>query len=215
MTGRLHFRGGETAEACELVIRHHYSRRAPANVQWVGTWHEDGGLFGDRGDAVAACFICIPPTRWSEPVFELARLVRAPHVTAPLSGLIAATVKHAARDGADLIVSFADATQGHHGGIYQAASWAYAGQRAARMDGLTIGGKFYAGRSCNSRWGTQSPDKLREIMRGQTIEPHYDLGKHLYWKAANRRGAAKAVRLGLTSNPYPKPATSQVAECAA
>jgi len=201
----LYFRGGETEAACALVVRHHYSGRAPANIQWCGTWHETGGLFGDRGDAVAACFICIPPTRWSEPVYELSRLVRAPHVSAPLTGLISSTIKHAAKSGADLIVSFADFTQGHHGGIYQAASWRYAGKRDSRMDGLIINGVFYAGRSCNSRFGTRSPTKLREVLPGQSIEPHFDEGKHLYWKALTRGGEAKARRLGLNCKPYPKP----------
>ena len=199
------FRVGHLDEANALVIAHHYSKRAPANVQVVGTWHAPGGLFGDRGDAVAACFICIPPTRWKEPVFELSRLVRAPHVTAPLTGLIAATCRHAARIGVDLIVSFADQTQGHHGGIYQAASWKYAGYRKPRMDGVLIDGVFYAGRSCNSNWGTQSPEKLRIILREHNVQPHYDEGKHLYWRALTRSGQKKAERLGLASLPYPKP----------
>jgi hypothetical protein len=174
-------------------------------VQWVGTWHEAGGLFGDYGAAVAACFICIPPTRWSEPLFELARLVRAPRVRAPLTGLIAATARHAAKAGADLIVSFADRTQSHHGGIYQAASWKYAGCRDRRMDAVVINGTFHAGRSCNSKWGTQSPDKLRAMLPGRDIEPHFDEGKHLYWRALSREGARKAERLTLASLPYPKP----------
>ena len=52
----LHFCVGLMNEAVPLVEQFHYSRRAPANVQCVGTWHKEGGLFGDRGIAVAACF---------------------------------------------------------------------------------------------------------------------------------------------------------------
>lgn len=201
----LHFRAGDLDAANRLVRAHHYSGRPPANVQWVGTWHEGGGLFGDYGEAVAACFICIPPTRWKEPVFELARLVRTPQVAKPITGLIAATLRHAKRNGADLVVSFADRTHTHHGGVYQAASWRYDGCRPCNMDGLLIDGVFHAGRSCNGAWGTRSPTKLRAILRGREIQPHFDAGKHLYWRALSRDGEAKAVRLGLKTAPYPKP----------
>ena len=72
----LHLCTGRNAEADALVIEFHYSHRPPSNVQQVVTWHEDGGLFGGDGAAVAACYFTFPPTRWSETVFELARLVR-------------------------------------------------------------------------------------------------------------------------------------------
>jgi len=200
-----HFHVGRVMEATMLVERHHYSHRVPANLQCVGTWHADGGLFGDAGEAIAACFFSIPPTRWSEDVLELSRLVRRPDAAVSLTGLISLTVKWLARDGADLLVSFADATQGHHGGIYQAASWRYAGQRERNMDGLIIDGQFMPGRSANSKWGTRSPTKLLERMPGRDIVAHYDDGKHLYWRALTVGGRAKAARLGLGSLPYPKP----------
>lgn len=203
----LSFRAGHVDEASQLVVRWHYSKRPPANVQFVGTWHAAGGLFGDYGPAVAACFFCIPPTRWAEGVLELARLVRAPSVSVPLTGLISATCRHAASSGTDLVVSYADQTQGHHGGIYQAASWNYAGCRNTVMDGLIVNGQFVPGRSCNSIWGTRSPDRLRAMFPDWDILPHYDAGKHLYWKALNKNGFKKAQRLGLKATPYPKPSS--------
>lgn len=200
---RLHFRDGRMDEAVDLVKRHHYSRRAPANIQFVGTLHADGGLFGDFGEAVAACFFSIPPTRWGEPVLELTRLVRTDE-RIPLTPLIAKCCKALRRHGADLLVSFADKTHGHHGGIYQASSWAYAGARERRMDGVMVNGYFVPGRSANSQWGTQSPSKLTTILR-KSVEPHYDEGKHLYFRPLGPKGTAKASRLGLEAKPYPKP----------
>lgn len=205
MTELLHFRIGEEAAAQALVKHFHYSRRWPSNVQVVGTWHEAGGLFGDRGNPVAACVFAIPPTRWAEPVLELARLVRRDDRPVPLTGLIGKTVDWCRKQGADVIVSFADWTQHHHGGIYQAASWNYAGCRDRACDGILLDGVFWPGRSCNSKWSTRSPDRLREIMPGRQIEPHYDEGKHLYWRALSRAGKKQAARLGLASLPYPKP----------
>jgi hypothetical protein len=200
---QLHFRTGCIGEAIDLVKRHHYSRRAPSNIQFIGTLHDAGGLFGDYGQAVAAVFFCIPPTRWSEPVLELSRLVRADR-RVPLTSLIGKACECLRREGYDLLVSFADRTQSHHGGVYQAASWEYDGARDRRMDGLLIDGTFIGGRACNHKWGTQSPDKVRHIT-GRDIQPHYDEGKHLYWRALGSRGKAKASRLGLKSLPYPKP----------
>jgi hypothetical protein len=206
----LHFHVGRYGEAVELVKRHHYSRRAPSNVQCVGTYHGEGGLFGDYGQAVAACFFSLPTTRWSEEVWELSRLVRNDEQR-PLTALISQTCRAAKAKGAHLLVSYADRTQGHHGGIYQAASWNYTGARERSVDGVLIDGSFVPGRSCNSTWGTRSPSKLSDILR-KDVQPHYDEGKHLYWRAMTKEGARRAARLGLVSVPYPKPAMQEAAE---
>ena len=203
---QLHFRSGNTSEAVGLVMRYHYSGRAPVNVQFVGTFHLDGGLFGDFGEAIAAIFFSVPPSRWSEDVWELSRLVRIEACRVPLTRLISLACKQCVKAGQDLLVSFADAAEGHHGGVYQAAGWKYDGQRDSRLDGLIINGAFVPGRTCNSIYGTQSPDKLRAKHPEWSIEAHYDVGKHLYWRALNRNGEAKAKRLELRSASYPKPA---------
>lgn len=200
----MHFHDGRYDDACELVVRYHYSKRVPSNVQHVGTWHTDGGLFGDAGEIVAACFLSIPPTRWSENVLELSRLVRRDDAKIQITGLISQTARFAASKGTDLLVSFADEAHGHHGGVYQAASWNYDGQRESKMDGIVMDGQFIPGRSCNNRFGTQSPAKLAEMFPGRMVVAHYDLGKHLYWRALNKDGHRKAKRLGLCKNAYPK-----------
>jgi hypothetical protein len=201
----LFFHAGDSAEAAALVERYHYSRRMPSNIQVIGAVHLAGGLFGTRGDCVGACIFTIPPTRWSEPVWELARLVKRGDERLPLSFLIRLTVAQVRKTGlCDLLVSFADQTQGHHGGIYQAAGWHYDGKRNASVDGLIIDGEFKPGRSCNSAFGTRSATKLM-AERGIVAEPHYDEGKHLYWRALNKAGEAKAGRLGLRNRTYPKP----------
>ena len=108
----LHFRTGRRQEAEAMVLTHHYSRRVPSNVQMVGSLHLDGGLFGGDGQMVAAAFWTFPPTRWAEEVVELARLVRGDD-RVPLSFLLSKCVKELKRQGRDLLVSFADRTQGH------------------------------------------------------------------------------------------------------
>ena len=206
----LYFRLGHAEEANALVKQHHYSHRPPTNARCVGTWHRPGGLFGDAGEAVAACVFASPPTRWSEEVLELVRLVRCPDVQAPLSGLISMTCRAVrVKRLADLLVSFADWTQKHHGGIYQAAGWNYAGLRSRSMDGVIVNGEFVPGRTAVARFGTRSPIKLRNE-KGIQAEPHYDEGKHLYWRAVRPSGRKKATRLGLGLLPYPKPGAPEV-----
>jgi hypothetical protein len=118
-----HFHLGHVKEAQQLVTEHHYSHLWPANIQLVGTWHEDGGLFGDSGPAIAACVFAYGARGWSETVLDLVRLVRNPDHHPSLSGLIAQTSRWAHRKGFDVLVSYADATHDHHGGVYQASSW--------------------------------------------------------------------------------------------
>ena len=179
-----------------MVLRHHYSRRIPSNIQMVGTLHLDGGLFGGDGQIVAAAFWSIPPTRWSEEVIELSRLVRADE-RVPLTMLISKCTKELTRRGHDLLVSFADRTQGHEGYVYRAANWNYAGCRERANDGVVIDGAFHPGRTCNSLFGTRSVENLRQMFPHKSVEPHYDEGKHLFWLALGKRGREKAQRLGL------------------
>lgn len=186
-----------------LVDRFHYSRRWPSNVQLIASAHADGGLFGDDGEILAALTFSIPPTRWTEPVWELSRLVRREGANVSLTALIAFACRAAKKEGADLLVSFADWTHKHHGGVYQAASWSFDGVRQKQMDGVIVAGNFIPGRSANSAFGTRSPSKLAEL--GIDAEAHYDEGKALYWRALNSNGKRKAERLGLRSLTYWKP----------
>jgi len=205
MSDGLHFTSAEPDEVWPLIRDHHYSGRMPANIQHCYAVRAPGGLFGDFGEVLAAAVFTLPPTRWKEEVIELARLIRRPDYREPLSRLLAFASLRLRINGWPLAVSFADQTQGHHGGIYQAAGWAYDGQRDRAMDGLIIDGQFKPGRSCNSTYGTRSPDKLRAMLPDAAIEPHWDEGKHLYWKQITVAGRSKARRLGLKSIPYPKP----------
>lgn len=197
--------GATQDEVWPLVRDFHYSGRMPANIQHCYAIREVGGLFGDTGQIVAGVIFSIPPTRWSENVLELSRLVRVEHYASPLSSLISFAVKHLKSQGHHLLVSFADWTQRHHGGIYQASGWNYAGCRERRCDGVLIDGVFKPGRSCNSAWGTSSPSALQSMFPEKKVVAHFDEGKHLYWKALTIAGKTRAKRLSLKSLSYPKP----------
>jgi hypothetical protein len=63
---------------------------------------------------------------------ELVRLALRPDHTAPLSRVLAISLKMFARHspGTKLMITFADPSAGHHGGIYQANGWIYLGLTA-------------------------------------------------------------------------------------
>lgn len=200
----LYFQIGEKHQSDKLIKKYHYTGRVPSNIQFIGTFHIIDRASNSFSEAIAAIYFGIPPTRWKEPVLELTRLVRKEDVRVPLTRLISLACKNLKTNGYDLLVSYADAGEGHHGGVYQAAGWNYHGKRKSTMDGLIVNGKFIPGRSCNSKWGTRSPHKLRIKFPDWSIEPHYDVGKHLYWKSLGKIGEQKAARLGLQKNKYPK-----------
>lgn len=189
------------SEVSALVEQFHYSGYVPTNVQYCAGLELNGQL-------VAGIIYTIPATRWSEKVFELARLVRHPDYTPPLTKLISKSVKELRRrKGADLIVSFADSTHQHHGGVYQAASWNFHEKRKPSCDAFYVDGQLVPRRTCNHRYGTSSVKEMAEIayLFGFDCKPHYDTGKILYWRSLDKNGSTKAERLGLKSQGYIKP----------
>jgi len=167
----LHFHVGKTEEAGAFVRQHHYSHSLPAAVISTGTLHLSGGLFGDFGECVAACVFGLPATQWSEPVLELARLVRISRCRVPLTKLIRLCCSQLKADGFDLLVSYADTEQGHHGGIYQAAGWNYSGIRCTTESKLMINGQKVHRRSVYQQFGTCSLPKVQAILNGHAPVP--------------------------------------------
>jgi hypothetical protein len=207
MLERLKERSGSTlqfrSDVCDagrdLVLRYHYSKTFHPVYVIMGTAHKNG-------ECIAACCFRTPPAKWKYPVLELARLVRKEGAEVPLSWLISQTVR-VVRAAAvyDLLVSYADKTHKHHGGIYQAASWFYSGDTGRQNDGLIVDGQFIAGRACNNMFGTRSATKLRGMFPQRSFEIHWGEGKHLYWRPLTKKAEQAARELGLKKLPYPKP----------
>ena len=220
-----YFHTGEKQTARELVLKYHYSGRCHENPILVGSLHfGGGGLYGDKGELVATCiFSQSNNNTWSLKkvnLIELVRLCRKEEVQVPLSWLVSNTVKEVKRlRRFDIAISYADATQDHHGGIYQACSWNFHTYRQPKEDGLMIDGKFVPKRSVSTRYGTYRRDKLgemfdevkQETLYGTEVKniewgSHVDKGKYMYWIPLNKTGKKIAKRvLNFESNEYPKP----------
>jgi len=133
-----------TAEAARFAcLNWHYSKSVPkAKVVRVGVW--EGGkfigvvIFGSG----ATPEIGSPYNLKQTEICELTRVALTKHF-APVSKIISLSIRFLRKQspGLRLIVSFADASQGHHGGIYQAGGWLYAGgaeTHAYRVHGEAI-----------------------------------------------------------------------------
>lgn len=192
-----------TLTSCEeLVLKYHYSKRMPSAVKLcVGEVD-----YGPPRKTLSCCIFSLATGRWPEELWELTRLVRLPSHTTPMTKVISKGIGIIRQTKEiDLVVSFADAEEDHHGGVYQASSWVYDGLRSDRLDGFNIDGQFVPARTCNALHGTSSVEGLKKKLPGSVVEPHFDSGKHCYWKAISKEGMQKAVRLGLQSRSYPKP----------
>lgn len=97
--------------------------------------------------------------------------------------------------GLRLVVSFADPAAGHHGGIYQAGGWIYAGKSATnfewRLNGKRLNKRAYTGRN----FGTPKMQVPSGAVR-VTLP-----GKHRYLMPLDDEMRAKIAPL---AKPYPK-----------
>lgn len=185
--------------ACE---NWHYSKRIPVfkSVK-IGAW--EGGkfvgvvMFGQG----ATPEIGSPYGLMGTEICELTRVALTNH-RSPVSRIMALAIRflRVKSPGLRLIVSFADAAQGHHGGIYQACNWIYAGGSATH--GYVVNGQTYHPKSLHSKYGKggQSIPWLKQNVdpSAQRIQTGF---KHRYLMPLDDEMRAKVLPL---AQPYPK-----------
>jgi len=114
--------------ACE---RWHYTGSMPNAGVKVGVW--EGGAFAGVILFGVGAGRSTDGRKYglarAKDVAELQRVALRPGHAHAVSRCIAIAVRMLRRQSPDLrlLISFADTAQGHHGGIYQAAGWTYAG----------------------------------------------------------------------------------------
>ncbi len=153
------------AAAKHAVMRWHYSRKMPkSKLVKVGVW-EDGRFVGAILYGLGANrHIARPFGLGDTEVCELVRVALAPGRFHPTSKCVAVSLKLLRRQcpGLKLVVSFADAGQGHVGTIYQAGGWLYLGE--SNQSYLRVLGRIEHPRTLYDRYGRggQSVPWLRE-----------------------------------------------------
>lgn len=117
--------------AAEYAVTHwHYSGvMATGKMVCLGAW-EDGSFIGavtfSRG---ASPYLGRALELDHTEICELTRVALTTHKS-PVSQIVARALRILAESspGLRVVVSFADPSEGHHGGIYQAMNWTYTGQ---------------------------------------------------------------------------------------
>lgn len=126
--------------ACE---KWHYSKCVPkAKVVRLGAWENETFIGVVMFGSGATPQIGSPYGLKQTEICELTRVALAKHIT-PVSRIVALCLRFLKKrsSGLRLVVSFADVGRGHHGGIYQAGGWLYAGgseTHGYRVHGETI-----------------------------------------------------------------------------
>jgi len=191
--------------ACE---NWHYSGCLPAGkLVKVGAW-ESGKFIGvvlfGRG---ATPNLGRPYNLRQDECVELVRIALTKHQSA-VSRIASLSIKFLRKSNAKLrlIVSFADQSQGHHGGIYQAGNWIYNGQGSPAKFYM-IRGKLTHPRSIGAKGLVQNIEGARQIDPNATV---VDVpGKHRYLMPLD---AEMRERILPMAKPYPKRAKEQDSE---
>ncbi len=201
-----------THEAAKFACDNwHYSQCLPAGkLVKVGAW-ENGKFIGvvlfGRGanNRMASAY-----NLEQDEACELVRIALKKHET-PVSRIASLAMRFLNKQSAGLrlIVSYADPSQGHHGGIYQAGNWIYLGRSQAQR-GLIVDGVFMHKRSANAKFKTASPEKIAAITRGK-VEWGPVEWKHIYTMPLDPEMRQRILPL---SKPYPKRAGSDTKDTA-
>jgi hypothetical protein len=184
--------------ACE---KWHYSGCMPAGkLVKVGAW-ENGKFIGvvlfGRG---ASPQLGKPYGLGQDECVELVRIALTKHAN-QVSRIASLAMKFLYRSNPKLrlIVSFADQSQGHYGGIYQAGNWVYTGEGTAKPrlvlpDGTTRHNRLY-----------QGVNKAAIPNGAYWSKPE---GKHRYLMPLD---AAMRAQIAPLAKPYPKRAKQAMA----
>lgn len=180
--------------ACE---NWHYSKCIPKNkLVKIGVWENDifiGVVIFGYG---ATPQLGKPYGLQITECCELVRIALRQHAT-PVSRILSLAVKFLKKSnsGIKLVVSFADKTQGHHGGIYQACNWVYSGQTAPCVFFRDPLGKLW-----HPRRASRVPNPEKKLVTNDWKE-ELQQGKHRYLLALDEKTKQLIKPL---KKPYPK-----------
>jgi len=133
---------------------------------------------------------------------ELTRVALRAHLT-PVSRIVAIAIRmmHRQNPGLRLVISFADANQGHVGGIYQAGNWIYSGLTNKKIEYETAGGKRLHSRQVSRNGSIKQFGEYTTAPKVADCKRIYCEGKHRYLMPLDADMRAQLLPLAL---PYPK-----------
>lgn len=199
--------------ATYAVKRWHYSRTMPKPpLSCIGVW-ESGKFIGviifSRG---ASPNLGTPYGVSKTEVCELTRVALTRHKT-PVSRLISIAVRMLRKKdpGLMLIISFADPMYGHHGGIYQAGNWLFAGKTPDSPMYLAPDGKLWHSRCVTARGKVWMYNKLATTWKPSQCQKITAPGKYRYLMPLDE-GLRRRLAEKLPKMQYPKRGGSETVD---
>jgi len=135
-------------------------------------------------------------------VAELTRIALSQH-QAPVSRIVRVAMAFLKQSSPTLrlIISYADPSHDHHGGIYQAGNWTYVGQSDPSVEYLAPDGKQWHGRMVSASGRTRVYGQTRSVWRHDQCSPVTVAGKHKYLMPLDDEMRCQIAPL---AKPYPK-----------
>lgn len=197
-----------THKATKYACKHwHYSKSIPGSkLVKIGVWENDifiGVVIYSNG---ANNNIGRPYNLETTECVELTRVALNKHIT-PVSRILSLSQKFLKKfcPKIKLIVSYADIDMGHHGCIYQANGWIYAGISGKNTkSAYIIKGKKIHPKTIFERYGTRSECIVRK--KHPDLKMFVTKGKHIYLMPLDEQMRKQVSSL---SKPYPKRALSK------
>jgi hypothetical protein len=186
-------------EAAKYAVEHwHYSHTMPQGKNvYIGVWEDEkyigAVIFGTGAGAVT------DGRSYGLASMRMAELVRVAlnNHTASVSKIISIAIKLLRRNSPELrmLISFADPFNGHHGGIYQAGGWIFAGLSAPSVV-YDVDGKIIHSRSFNGGKWMGAPKPIPAHAKKIKVPGKY---RYLY-----PLDAAMRAQIAPLAKPYPK-----------
>jgi hypothetical protein len=193
-----------THEAAKFAcLNWHYAKAVPVGkLVKVGAWENEkyiGCVIFGRG---ANNNMLKPFGLKADEGCELVRIALNKHET-PVSKILSFALKFLKKQSPELklVVSYADADQNHHGGIYQATNWIYDGlKNAGTMGAFIINGKKTHPKSVHSKGIKQNINAVKKH-----LDPNATIfitkGKHRYLMPLDDE---MKKQIEILAKPYPK-----------
>jgi len=191
-------------KAAKYACEHwHYSESVPVPpLVKVGVWEDNkfiGVVIFSRG---ASSNLMKPYGLKQDEGCELTRVALAAHQTA-VTRIVKIAIAFLKQNSPQLrlIVSFADPTYGHHGGIYQAGNWLYVGDTSPGVE------YWYNGKRLHSRQVSEKGWNIQQGAQRKTVKPSQckivkTKGKHRYLMPLDKKMRKQIEKL---AKPYPCP----------
>jgi hypothetical protein len=187
-----------THEAAKYACENwHYSKCIPkSKLVKVGAWENNKFIGVVLFGYGATSELGTPYRLQMNECCELVRIALTRH-TVPVSRIMRLAISFLKKTnpGIRLVVSFADSTQGHHGGIYQATNWFYTGKTASCVFYRDPKGKLW-----HPRRASKTPNPQKQLVTKEWIE-ELQGGKHRYLMPLDEEMRKQIEPL---SKPYPK-----------